>query len=132
MFNKETEYAIRGLVYIQHQNDKGLRPGIIEIATAVKAPQFFIGKILQRLVKQGFLQSFKGKKGGFAFDPEKPNVMLLDIINAIQGIAVQECGFGLSHCDCDNPCPLHFKYKEIRNLMESLITTETIQTLARK
>lgn len=28
MFNKETEYALRSLTYIQYQNYKQLRPGI--------------------------------------------------------------------------------------------------------
>ena len=32
MFNKETEYALRGLVYIMLQNMKNRRPGTAEIA----------------------------------------------------------------------------------------------------
>ena len=38
MFNKETEYALRGLVYIQLQNTNGRRPGIVEIAKEIEAP----------------------------------------------------------------------------------------------
>jgi len=35
LFKKETEYAIRGLVYIQSQNTCGRRPGIAEIADEI-------------------------------------------------------------------------------------------------
>ena len=65
MFNKETEYALRGLVYIKLQNLQGRRPGTVEMAKEIEAPQFFTAKILQRLVRFGFLESLKGKGGGF-------------------------------------------------------------------
>jgi DNA-binding IscR family transcriptional regulator len=45
MFNKETEYALRVLVYVQVQNLKGLKPGIVEISQEIDAPLFYTGKI---------------------------------------------------------------------------------------
>ncbi len=131
MFNKETEYAIRGLVYIQSQNTQGNRPGIAEIAGQIDAPHFYTAKILQRLVKQGFLNSLKGKGGGFYFDQNKAALPLKDLITAIQGSNLfYGCGFGLKHCDENNPCPLHNKYASIRDGLLNLVTEETIQSLA--
>jgi Rrf2 family protein len=133
MFNKETEYALRGLVYIQTQNFKGNRPGIDEISREIEAPRFYTAKIFQRLVRQGFLSSIKGKGGGFFFDTEKPELTLKDIIISNEGDrTIAGCGFGLKHCDADNPCPLHNQYAEIRDAIEKLVSTETIQTLAKK
>ena len=37
MFKKETEYALRSLIYIQVQNLEKKRPGIIEIASEIDA-----------------------------------------------------------------------------------------------
>ena len=131
MFNKETEYALRGLVYIQSQNTQGKRPGIAEIAEKIGAPPFYAAKILQRLVKQGFLNSLKGKGGGFYFDQSKAALPLKDLITAIQGSNLfYSCGFGLKHCDENNPCPLHNKYASIRDGLLKLVTEETIQSLA--
>ena len=131
MFNKETEYAIRGLVYIQSQNTQGKRPGIAEIAGQIDAPHFYTAKILQRLVKQGFLNSLKGKGGGFYFDQNKAELPLKELITAIQGSNLfYGCGFGLKHCDENNPCPLHSKYASIRDGLLNLVTEETIQSLA--
>lgn len=133
MFNKETEYAIRGLVYIQVQNLKGKRPGIDEIAPEIEAPRFYIAKILQRMVKLGFIFSQKGKGGGFYFDPDGADLPLIEVINATEGKKViTGCGFGLKHCSEENPCPLHDKYKSIREAIEVLVSTETIQSLASK
>jgi len=133
MFNKETEYALRALVYIQAENKKGRLAGIAEIAREIEAPQFFTAKILQRLVRQEFVSSQKGRGGGFFFDPEKPAVPIRDVIIAVEGDEIfTGCGFGLKLCDENNPCPLHKSYAPIRNRINRLTSGETIQSLARK
>lgn len=133
MFNKETEYALRSLVYIQCQNNQGLRPGIEEIATAAEAPQSFTAKILQRLVRIGFINSIKGKGGGFYFEKDKPDLPLKELIVAIEGDSLfNKCGFGMKNCNCENPCPIHNDYGVIRDGIEKLVTDETIQSLANK
>jgi Rrf2 family protein len=131
MFNKETEYALRGLVYIQMQNLKGFRPGIDEISREIEAPRFFTAKILQRLVRMGFLMSLKGKGGGFFFDKEKPDLTIKEIIATTEGDKIiTGCGFGLKNCTPDNPCPIHERYAPIRDAIEDLVTSETIKSLA--
>jgi Rrf2 family protein len=133
MFNKETEYAIRGLVYIQLQNFEGKRPGIAEIAEQIDAPHFFTAKILQRLVKQGFIESQKGKGGGFYFNNQKPALSLKQLIVATQGDNLFcGCAFGLKQCDENNPCPLHTKYAPIREALTKLVSEENVQSLAQK
>ena len=132
MFNKETEYALRGLVYVQVQNLKGFNPGVAEIAKEIDAPPFYTGKIMQRLVKQGFLMSMKGKGGGFFFDERKPDLQLKTIIQAIEGEKTYcGCGFGLKHCDENHPCPLHEQYAPIRDSINNLVSLNTVQSLAR-
>ncbi|HEY5511223.1 MAG TPA: Rrf2 family transcriptional regulator [Prolixibacteraceae bacterium] len=131
MFKKETEYALRGMVYIQIQNLKDRRPGVAEIAHEIEAPFFFTAKIFQRLAKQGFVRSLKGKGGGFFLDPEKKDLPLKEIIIAIEGDELfVGCGFGLKNCDENNPCPLHHQYGLIRDEINKLVTGETIQSLA--
>jgi len=133
MFNKETEYALRGLVYIQAQNIEGRRPGIAEIAEQIDAPHFYTAKILQRLVRQGFVESQKGKGGGFYFDSKKPDLSLKQLIIATEGDKLFcGCGFGLKQCDENNPCPLHDKYAMIRNALDKLVMEENVQSLSQK
>ena len=133
MFKKETEYALRALVYIKSENKKGRLAGIAEIAREIEAPQFFTAKILQRLAKHGFVMSRKGRGGGFFFDPGKPAVPIRDVIIAVEGDEIFiGCGFGLKFCDENNPCPLHNRYAPIRNRINRLTSRETIQSLAKK
>lgn len=133
VFKKETEYALRALVYIQLQNSKERRPGIAEIASEIETPQSFTAKILQRLVKQGFVESLKGINGGFFFNPTKEDLPLKKVIVSIEGDSLfRGCGFGLKHCDENNPCPLHVSYAPIREAINNLVSNETIQSLALK
>ena len=133
MFNKETEYALRGLVYIKLQNIKELRPGTAEVAREIEAPHFYTAKILQRLVRAGFLESLKGKGGGFYFDTSKPEIPLSRLISSIEGDrSYSGCGFGLKKCSETNPCPVHEKYAPIREAINKLVSEETVQSLAMK
>jgi Rrf2 family protein len=133
VFKKETEYALRGLVYIQMQNQTGKRPGILEIASEIDTPPSFTAKILQRLVRMGFIGSVKGKNGGYYFDPAKKELPLKNIVVAIEGEKIfTGCGFGLNQCDENNPCPLHDAYAPIKDAINQLLSTETIQNLAKK
>jgi Rrf2 family protein len=133
MFNKETEYALRGLIYIKLQNMKNRRPGTAEVSKEIEAPPFFTAKILQRLVRTGFLESQKGKGGGFYFDPNKSDLTLEKLISATEGDrSFSGCGIGMKYCDENNPCPLHEKYAPIRDSINKLVSVETVQSLAEK
>jgi Rrf2 family protein len=133
MFNKETEYALRALVYIQQQNNGGHRPGIAEIAREIEAPVFYIAKILQRLVRMGFVVSLKGKGGGFFFDKDKPELTVKELIFSIEGNkTITGCGFGFKNCSGKHPCPIHDQYAPIREAIDRLVSAETIQSLSGK
>ena len=133
MFKKETEYALRGLVYIQLQNHIGRKPGIAEIANEIDTPTSFTAKILQRLVRMRFIESVKGKNGGYYFSPDQKELSLKEVVMAIEGDRILTgCGFGLKQCDDENPCPLHNTFSSIRDAIENLLSGETIQSLAKK
>ena len=131
MFSKEAEYAIRALVYIQAKNMEGKNPGVEEISNEIDSPRFFTARILHRLGKLGFIGSQKGRNGGFFFDSSKPALPLKEVINAIDGDKLfTGCGFGLKQCDENHPCPIHNHYTVVRQAINLLTSTQTIQSLA--
>jgi Rrf2 family protein len=133
VFSKETEYALRSLVYIQARNYRGINPGVVEISNEIDSPQFFTAKILHRLVRLGFIESRKGRNGGFRFDPGKPALTLKACVSAIEGERLfTGCGFGLKQCDVTHPCPMHDEYAIIRDALDRLTSHQTIQELALK
>jgi Rrf2 family protein len=131
MFSKETEYALRGLVYIHLQNLKGRRPGTVEIVGEIGSPRYFTAKILQRLARHGFITSLKGKGGGFYINSERPDLTIKELMSITEGKKdFTCCGLGQKKCNSYEPCPLHEQYVPIREAMEKLVSTETIQSLS--
>jgi Rrf2 family protein len=133
MLGKATEYAIRALVYVYMQNQAGRRPGFKEIAEKIDSPEQFTAKILQTVAREKLVSSVKGRGGGFFFDQPAVPLSLYEVIRVMEGeLFFSNCGFGLQHCNSENPCPLHDDYSPVREGFFSLVKTVTIQSLAAK
>ena len=133
MLSKSTEYAIRALVYISLQNLTGRRPLITEISKEIESPQAFTAKILQILSRHRLVCSTKGRGGGFYFDDRNINISIYDVINVMEGDDLfYKCGFGLKNCDDNNPCPLHNRYKAVRDNYYRIVKEESIASLAKR
>ena len=127
MLSKTCEYALRAMIYIAQQSNDGSIINIKEIAGKINSPELFIAKILQSLSKQGFLQSSKGRYGGFYISDEEAKHSLADIITAIDGNKMFEgCGLGLAFCSETNPCPIHNTYKEARDQLYKIYGKTTL------
>ena len=132
MLKKTTQYALWGLVYTQMQNFKGCKPGALEIAREIEAPRFSVAKTFQFLVRYGFILSAKGKKGGFYFDQSQPDLTIKEIIIATgENKILTECILGKKVCNSDNPCPVHDQWATIRESLDKMYSTITIQYLAK-
>jgi len=133
MLSKATEYAIRGLVYINMQNRKGDRPGFREVAREVDAPEHFMAKILQTLTRHQLIRSAKGRGGGFFFPEKEEQLRLYEVIRVMEGEAFfSKCVFGFNMCDDKHPCPMHEDFVKIRDEFVELAKTQSIQSLAHK
>ncbi|MGV8094356.1 MAG: RrF2 family transcriptional regulator [Mangrovibacterium sp.] len=133
MLSKSTEYAIRALVFIQLENRKQRRPGVIEIAREIEAPSAFTAKILQILTRHHLVNSMKGRGGGFFFSEELLKTTLYDVIHVMEGDELfNKCVIGLRNCNSGNPCPLHHEYKDVRDGIYQMVKKETIYSLASK
>jgi Rrf2 family protein len=133
MLAKSTEYAIRGLVFVQLQNWMGQRPGVTEIAREIEAPAAFSAKILHTLTTHKLLHSMKGRGGGFYFTDNQSALTIYEIILVMEGDGLfTECGIGLKNCSDKNPCPIHDQYEKIRNQLLVLAKSETISSMAKK
>ncbi len=133
MFAKQTEYAIRSLVYILLQNNEGRRPGYREIARAIRSPEQFLAKILQNLTRNNMLDSAKGRGGGFFFASPASTLTLKEIVRITEGERqTTQCGFGWDACDPGNPCPMHENYAQVREELNRMLSNVSIQSLAGK
>lgn len=132
MFSKACEYGIRAIIYIAGQSMQDKRAGLKDIAKKIDSPEAFTAKILQQLAKNNVISSIKGPNGGFEIEKRKLEKMKLsEIVSAIDGDAIYKgCGLGLKNCSETYPCPVHDKFKVIREGLRKMLETTTIQELS--
>jgi Rrf2 family transcriptional regulator, iron-sulfur cluster assembly transcription factor len=124
------EYAIRAMTYVA-----GFEPGQRLLARDVSAheriPGPFLGKIFQTLVRAGLLKSSKGPGGGFSLAKPPRDISLFDIYTAIDGSTyLDACAVGLARCSDEVPCPLHDRWKPIRERIRQYLQHTSLADMA--
>lgn len=97
--SEATAIALHAMIYIVNRKDKVI--SLKEIAKVFNISENHLSKILQRLVKAGYLTSTKGPKGGFQIIAQKKNVTFMEIYETIEGkYAPKSCLFASKPQDC--------------------------------
>ena len=103
-----------------------------EIAEETGSPIAFTAKILQQLAKNNIIKSIKGPFGGFEIEADKvDSISLSHIVTAIDGNKIYVgCGLGLKKCSEKEPCPVHEKFKKIREELREMLENTSLRELS--
>lgn len=128
MFSKACEYGIRATVYIAEQSQDKRRVSLRDIASQIDSPEAFTAKILQQLVRSGIIDSVKGATGGFEISPARmKKTRLSDVVLAIDGDSIFKlCALGLKDCSEAYPCPVHHKFKHIKQDIRTMLQETSV------
>jgi Rrf2 family protein len=131
IYSRSSEYAIRAFVHLAQVPD-GRYAMVKNIAESEDIPAHFLAKILQQLARKGLLRSSKGPTGGFALRVDAGDIRLLDIVEALDGLApYQQCASGLSECNDDMPCSMHDSWVGLRSRIMDYLGKNSIADLAK-
>jgi Rrf2 family iron-sulfur cluster assembly transcriptional regulator len=131
IYSRSAEYAIRAFVHLA-QVPQGRYAMVKNVAEEEDIPAHFLAKILQQLARKGLLRSSKGPTGGFALKVDASEIHLLDIVEALDGLApYQQCAVGLSECNDEMPCGVHDSWKTLRSRIMEYLGRNTIADLAK-
>jgi Rrf2 family transcriptional regulator, iron-sulfur cluster assembly transcription factor len=119
MLSNTCKYALRSLIYLATFSGPNKLIGIKKISKDLKLSPFFLGKILQNLVKKEILVSTKGPHGGFTLAQSAKEITLYDIVINVDGKKFfTTCMIGLEPCHTYDPekplCPVHAQYDKLR------------------
>ena len=132
MFSKACEYGIKAAIFIAVNSSENKRVSPKEISEEIDSPQAFTAKILQALVKSHVITSVRGAYGGFEIDKDKiATTKLSQIVYAIDGDNIYKgCGLGLHTCNENHPCPVHDKFKVVREELRDMLENTSLEQLA--
>lgn len=131
VLSRTSQYAIQALIYIATQ-----APGepVLnrDIADRLNVPAAYLAKILQSLCKHGLLDSFRGRLGGFCLREGMHKTSLMQVLLLTEGPDfTKSCILGLKECSDETACPMHFKWKPVKNKIIAMMNDMHLEDLAK-
>ncbi|MGC9327649.1 MAG: RrF2 family transcriptional regulator [Candidatus Hinthialibacter sp.] len=137
MLTQKAKYALIAVLNLARKpGDAPTR--IAVLAKEENIPRKFLEAILLELKKQGFLQSKKGKGGGYWLNKPPDEISMGGIIRAIDGplapvpcvsqSAYQKC----ADCRDEKTCGIRITMKEVRDAIAEVLDNTTIADVLRR
>jgi Rrf2 family iron-sulfur cluster assembly transcriptional regulator len=124
--SKACSYGVRATLYLSGQKSIDYVP-VRAVAERLGASSHFLTKILQQLTAAGFVESFRGPRGGVRLAEHTRKATLYDIVVAIDGPGTFEgCVLGMEGCGDEEPCPLHEHWARVRGSIKSVFQSATL------
>jgi Rrf2 family protein len=130
LISRTSQYAVQALIYIAL---KGVGNPILsrEAAEQLGVPSAYLAKIMQVLCKGGLLSSFRGRLGGFCLRETPESVDLMRILLITEGPDFsKDCVLGLKVCSDETACPMHHKWKPIKQEILDMLQAQNLANLA--
>jgi Rrf2 family protein len=133
--SKSSEYAIRCLVYMA--TDTGDLCPVQRLATELNIPFKYLGRLMGRLREAGFVESVRGKNGGYRIAKPLTEIRLEQIVDTVEGLETfDRCLLGFERCDDKNPCPMHEFWtaprESIREMMSDVTLADMVKSKGKK
>ncbi len=88
---------------------------------------------MQNLVKNGIITSNKGMNGGFNLSGDPEEILLKDIVHAIDGDSfLTQCVLGFPKCGDNNPCPVHDQWLKSKEIILGILYGKNLGELSQK
>jgi len=127
---RAADYGVRVMMHLISENST-TRASLTDLADASEVSSAFLSKVLQRLVRAGYVASRRGKRGGFEILDRGRSATLLDILEALDGLPALNVCLLDGGCHRSQWCAAHEVWMEAQERMRSALRAMTMETLAR-
>ena len=89
-FSEAAFIALHGMVLVAQAGDKQVN--VLMISGRLNSSKHHVAKVMQRMVKEGYLFSHRGPTGGFTMKKQPSEITLLELYESIEGkIDIGDC-----------------------------------------
>lgn len=129
---KLTKKADYGLIALKHLAMKrGTSASAKEMADTYGIPLPLLAKVLQKLTREGFLQSEQGTNGGYRLARAATEITTLEVVRAIDGpIVLTSCFTDHDKCDQHQLCSVREPLRRVHEGIMRLLASITISDMA--
>jgi Rrf2 family protein len=116
--------ALHGIILVA-QEKEGLN--VIKIAERTDTSKHHVAKVMQRLVKAGYLTSQRGPSGGFLLRKKPEDINFLDVYEAIEGpIEITSCPMDKQICPFDK-CIMNNVTSKMTLEFKTYLSNQTVE-----
>ena len=135
MLSKKAKYGLKAMSVLAREYGSG--PLLIgDIAKQERIPLKFLELILLDLKKKGFVQSKKGKGGGYYLNRLPETISVGQLIRALDGpLALLPCVSQMAYerceeCPDEETCGIRMVFKEVRDSTANILESKTLAQMA--
>ncbi|MDR3671976.1 MAG: Rrf2 family transcriptional regulator [Holophaga sp.] len=127
---RHTDYAARIVLHLACLGE-GAQAAIAEIAEQRMLPEFFVRRLIGKLVQGGILVSSRGSSGGIRLARPAAEITMLDLVRVMEGpIALNHCLEPEHACPFTGTCPVQSVWAEATRALEATLAAARFDTLA--
>ena len=131
LFSKTQEYALQALVHLAMTPEEFRLNR--DVAEQLEVPGPYLAKVLKRFAQLGYLESAKGRGGGYRIRKRALEAPVREVVTVADGNdPFSGCVLGMPKCTDHAACPLHEKWMPLRAKVEALLEDQTVADLAVK
>lgn len=130
ILRRNTDYALRLAVNLAGRHGDG------SVSTRALSDEEGVSyqlacKLMQKLHKEGLVESDMGPKGGFRLARPPEDVPILAVIEAIQGpLRLNRCLLGDGACERQDGCPIRARIGQLQKQMDQYLGAVTLGELS--
>lgn len=129
---RAADYAVRVMIHLATLPAEN-RVFLPDLAKATAAPESFLSKVMQALVRKELIASRRGRRGGFAILPRGRVATMREVIEAIDGpVCLNVCLNGGKDCERKSWCPAHPVWARAQRAMVEVLMSVTVSAMAAK
>jgi Rrf2 family cysteine metabolism transcriptional repressor len=134
IFSTKAEYGVRVMAHLAGTD--GDRPvSLGSIAEAEGLPLAYLEHLVQRLRRQGLVESRRGAHGGYTLSRPATEITMAEVVSALEGhLAPIECitpeGMCSREVKGDAPCPTKLLWTRVQGSIVRTLTDMTLADLA--
>ena len=123
-------YGVRATLDLAINYGKG-PISLKDIAQRQAVSPKYLEQLLVSLKRAGILKSIRGAYGGYELAKHPSQIILSEVVQTLEGpIAPVECVIDPKNCDRVGFCAAHDVWKKMKNAIDSVLESVTLQDLA--
>jgi len=125
-FSKKLEYSLIALSHLSQSQSDVTR--VRDISEKYNIPHDLLAKILQKLKKEGILESVQGVNGGYKLSRMLSDIPLMELFGLIESNTnIVECMHDdVSNCDVSDYCTIKIPLSKMQSEFENLLRTKMV------